>query len=492
MISASLRRTQRMEPSPWRKRACHRHELCHTPHLPTQKASPGNHLRRGIAAGLAALVLAVPQLALAEAWSLHLLFNGQMGVTDNIFQVPSNSPDGNPREADAFFVARTGGLWTYETGRTTHEVTLVGDGIANAKNRDAWSLGGNLNWRTHIALNARSEVSVSATGATGTVNTIVARSAVPGSALAPTGNSRFSSADLSQQFAHEVSYAVRVRQNARAQVVRVNTESTTTASTRQDSYTAELSGAIDRSWRADALAGELGATWLGFATPGTMTATLATNADMINLRMGLQWRRDLTPNWTSVVAGGVVAVAPVASEAETVIVPTISGNLAYLPTWGTAGVNAQRTVVPNLFIAQNTVTDAVGAYVNMPLPWLSRERANPKWSAAGTVGFSRTQLVDTARGRLASSFDIFTADLGLAYALSESLSASLRYQFIRQSGNADALTVIQGYARNTVLLALSARLPGRKAATIPTRDTLRVDRSNITAPNSASSSPAAR
>ena len=70
------------------------------------------------------------------------MLSGQLAATDNVFQVPSDSPEGLPREGDVFLQLRPGLLGTYATHRTTHEVTADLDALAFAHNRDAWSVSG--------------------------------------------------------------------------------------------------------------------------------------------------------------------------------------------------------------------------------------------------------------------------------------------------------------------------------------------------------------
>lgn len=410
--------------------------------------------------------------ARADEWSLHVLLSGQLAATDNVFQVPSNSPEGLPRESDVLFQLRPGALLSYATPRTTHEFTADLDGLAYARHSEAWSISGRAGWKGFFAISPRTEMLTGVGFGTGTLNTLVARSADPAAALAPTGNSNFISADAGQQLSHQASREVRITEHAKAQAVQ-----TTDSSDRSNvSLEAAIGGGFDRAWRFDAFGFDLTGSFVSFSRGD------GSNGDdrLENIRAAGQWRHDLSRRWTSIVDGGVVVVVPLSTSGKSVVVPIIGGQLAYAPQWGAAGVSVSRSVIPNLFIAQNTVADTVSASVNMPLPWLSAERARPKWSAVGAVGFVRTQLIDTDRGQLASSFDIFSADLALQYAVSEASGLALRYQFVRQTGNADSLTIIQGYARNTLLLSFTHRFPSRQAAKFPVRSSLRVDRSDIT------------
>ena len=419
----------------------------------------------------AGLCADLPQ-ARADEWSLHLVLSGQLAATDNVFQVPSNSPEGLPREGDAFLQVRPGLLGTYATRRTTHEVTADLDVLAFARNRDAWSISGRGGWRGIFTLSPRSELVAGAGVGTGTLNTLVARSADPAAALAPTGTNTFISADATQQMTYQGSREVRLTEHARAQAVQ-----TANAMDQSNlSYDLSFGGGFDRTWRSDAVGADLTGSFVSFSRgDGTRGAD-----QLFNIRAAGQWRHDVSRRWTSNIDGGLVVVAPISRNGDSVVVPIIGGQIAYAPQWGSASISVSRSVVPNLFIAQNTVADTVTAAVNMPLPWLSAERARPHWSTVGAIGFARSQLIDTERGRLASSFNVFNADLALQYAVSEASGLALRYQFIRQSGNADSLTIIQGYARNTVLLAFTYRFPARQAARFPNRTSLRVDRSDIT------------
>jgi hypothetical protein len=420
-------------------------------------------------------VMTAPQIALADDWSLHAVVAGQVAATDNIFQVPSNSPEGTPRTGDLLFQLRPGALLAIATPRSTHQVAADLDVIGYAKQRDAWSVSGRATWRGLFLLSQRTELVTGIAAASGTLNSLVARSNDPSAALVPTGSSDFVSAEGRQQLTHQASTDVRVTQHSQAQIVQ------TIGSNQNKNLSTDLGagGGFDRSWRFDSFGVDVSGTFVRFSR----SEDPSTNNSLFNIRTAAQWRHDISRRWSSNVDGGVVAVVPISSSStassSTVLVPIIGAQLAYAPQWGTAGISVSRSVVPNLFVAQNTVADAVVGNVNMPLPWLSEHRARPQWSALGSVGFTRTQLVDSNRGELASSFSVINLDLALQHEISEQSSVSARYQFIRQSGNADSLTIIQGYARNTFLVSFTYRYPRLTAARFPSRDSVRVDRSDV-------------
>ena len=158
----------------------------------------------------------------------------------------------------------------------------------------------------------------------------------------------------------------------------------------------------------------------------------------------------------------------------------IGGQLTYFPDWGTATFQAHRSVLPNLFIAQNTLTDSASASCWLPLPWLRDNPAEPRLTIQATLAGARVQLIDTTQGAAVSGFSQVLGDVAVAWNLRQALGFSLRYQFIHQGADTTALNGLNGFNRSTVMLQFAGRWPERLAATVPIRQTLRVDRSNVT------------
>jgi hypothetical protein len=423
--------------------------------------------------GLVIACLLYSSSARADRWSLQGLINAQIAATDNLFSVPSDSPDALPKEADALLQLRPGGVLSFATPRSVQEAFADLDVIGYAAHTDAWSASVRGGWRSFVQVGPRTELNTSVGAGNGTLNTLVARSNTPGATLLPSGANKFVSADASQQLAHQASVDVRIAQHTNVQFVR-NTDGTTERDS--DSLDAGFGGGFDRSWLSNAAAFDLTGSYSKFDRPDLS----GEKNKQVSVRATAQWRHDISRQWTSVVDGGAVAVAPLSTKQQTVLVPIVGAQFAYAPQWGNAGFSIRRSVAPNLFIGQNTVSEEVGVFANMPLPWLSKSLARPTWSAVGAAGFSRTHIVDTAGGGLSSSYNVFNFDVAMNYALSESSGLSGRYQFVRQSGSLDSMPVIQGYARNTLLFSFVTRYPAQAAGTIPTRNSLRVDRSNNT------------
>jgi len=210
-----------------------------------------------------------------------------------------------------------------------------------------------------------------------------------------------------------------------------------------------------------------------------VTPTLTSSTDQLDLDLVGSWRRDFGPHWTALLDAGVRGIVPLDDQHDPVLQPTVGGQLGYFPHWGNASLSVRRAVAPNLYLARNTVTDVAVASAWLPLPWLAPERARPTLSVQGTAGVQRARLID-ADGTLASGFDLVTGDLALTYAPREGLAVTARVQHLRQLGASGAVMDIFDYDRTTVMISATGRFPGRMAAEIPIRSSLRVDRSDVT------------
>jgi hypothetical protein len=149
-------------------------------------------------------------------------------------------------------------------------------------------------------------------------------------------------------------------------------------------------------------------------------------------------------------------------------VPTKTGSftvygaqIGYTELWGHASLSGSRSVAPNLFLAQNTVDDSIATSVAMPLPWLDDTRRNPKLVALGSISVSRTQVLDAATSATQSSFEVGHLDLALTYAPNAAQTYGVRYEFLYQTGDSAATTVIPAYYRNSLYVTFALRYPDR-------------------------------
>ncbi len=429
---------------------------------------------RSLASVLVGLV-ALPAAARAESWSLHVLGDAQLAWTDNLFSAPSEPvPGAPPRESDAYLQARPGAILMIETPRSVHELQYTFDASMYVNHTEAWSILQRAGWRGFFSVSPRGELNTDVSGSIGdsTTLTTIAGADAGQAGLQRSGEVHVVQVSAAENYAFQASPALRLLQGGSVRYDKTDQNDTTSTGAE-----GSLRLGAERSWRQDALTGSVTTAYLNLTRPNGATTT---SDDQLNLHIDAAWRRDLSRTWTSVVDGGVVVIVPTGPSSKGTIQPTIGGQLTYFPDWGTATFQAHRSVLPNLFIAQNTLTDSASASCWLPLPWLRDNPAEPRLTIQATLAGARVQLIDTTQGAAVSGFSQVLGDVAVAWNLRQALGFSLRYQFIHQGADTTALNGLNGFNRSTVMLQFAGRWPERLAATVPIRQTLRVDRSNVT------------
>jgi hypothetical protein len=433
---------------------------------------------RSVASVLVALV-ALPAVARAESWSLHILGDAQLAWTDNLFSSPATPVAGAPpKEGDAYLQVRPGAILMFETPRSVHELQYTFDASMYLNHTEAWAILQRAGWRGFFTTSPRGELNTDLNASFGDATTLTTQA---GASAGEIGVQRSNSVHVLQlgageNYAYQVSPALRLLQGGALRYDATDQSATTGTTT---STGAEATGRVglERTWRSDALAAGLAATYLNLTRPNGATTS---RDDQLNLHLDASWRRDLSRTWSSVVDGGAVAIVPTTAGGRGTIQPTIGGQLAYYPDWGTATFQARRAVLPNLFIAQNTLTDSASASCWLPLPWLRDNPAEPRLTVQATLAGARVQLIDTVQGEVVSGFSEVLGDVAVGYNIGQSIGFSARYQFIHQGADPTPGSTIYGFNRSTVMLSFFGRWPERLAATVPIRQTLRVDRRNVT------------
>ena len=200
-------------------------------------------------------------------------------------------------------------------------------------------------------------------------------------------------------------------------------------------------------------------------------------------------RHDITRYWSGSASAGVKYLGPIGTDkynpgdvAQTGLFPLLGAQVAFTDIWGRFTLSGNRTLAPNLFIAQNTETTSGLAQLALPLPFLddSRRRA-PRLVALGTVGVEHTRLIQSdLNNAVAATFDVAHLDVALAYTPSPGFTYALRYEFLYQTGSESPLALVSAYRRNTLFLTFAIRYPDRVAVSIPKRqNSARADRKDL-------------
>lgn len=437
----------------------------------------GRRNRFPVGFALAGLALASPGAARADAnYSLHVIGSTQASWTDNIFAVPDDpDPTRPPHESDLLLQFRPGVLGTYETPRTIHNLEYDLEANLYLEHDEARSLGHVATWRGFFLTSPRTEVQASSTFTSGTLAALSTRAApVEGQPQATvSGNGRYWALDAGQGLHFGVTPELRLSQGLQVRRF-ASTIDGAAGAPATDSGGYELGGSLgaDRGWKHSAVA-------LAAQTRYVTLEQATGDARSLNNALTLSYRRDFTPRWNAMADGGVVWVASL-DDAPSMVQPTVGVSVSYAPTWGMAGMQVRRTMAPNLYIAENTISDLALVNATLPLPWLTDDPNLPKLMASGAIGASRSQVI---RGdEVTSTINVVNADVALTYAPRGDLTLALRAQHLRQLPGETAATATPAfeYDRTTVVVQATWRFPERLAAEIPMRDSLRVDRSDNT------------
>ena len=358
-----------------------------------------------------------------------------------------------------------------------HEVQIDADINAYTQHSEAFAVTTHGTWKSLFFVSPVTELQLGAGGQLGTLNALSARSPADQGlvGVVPPGNVDLAGADASEALSHDLDADWRVGQTASSRWLKT-TDTSGAADLVTSTIDASGGGSATRSFREDAFTGDLGASYLVFHNGSASND----QPNQITSRARLQWRHDLAPSWSSLLEAGGVAVKATTGGGSPITEPVGGATLTYTPLWGQAAVSVRRDVAPNLFIAQNTVTDSASANLSLPLPWLRRIKQEPTTYFAASGGYTRTRLIDANGGGTQGRFDSWLGDASLQYNPRRNVGFALRYQFVRQSGDDSSAAVISGFARNTITVSVSLRFPDRIVAAVPRRGSQRADGADLT------------
>ncbi len=418
--------------------------------------------------------------AYADNLDFHATAAGSVATTDNV-----NGSATNPR-GSVFSDVRPGMLFTYNAPRAIQELTTEVDMFyyfGNAKPNVTFRA----DWKAFLMTGPRSEMSVGATGSKGQINALSASTYANENPLLvqPEGRVESNNVSASENASWIATTFTRLSQRA-------FTRYTTTEDTNPDiavttkSFEAGAAFGIDHRLRRDNFSLELGGSYVYLEKKDPFLRQMGDRLDkQLNPRAVALWQHDFTKQWSSNVNAGVVYVNPIynlTGDTEAAPFPIFGLTAAYTDVWGRAQLTARRQVTPNLFIAQNTISDGVNVTFAMPLAFLdkdSRKRA-PKVVGIGTVGVDRTQLIDPTNAELAGRFNLARLDLAVGWQPRTGQTLGLRYEFTYQNGDTIGDMVVPSFYRNTFYFTYSLRWPEDVRVRVPRRNnSVRADQSDL-------------
>jgi hypothetical protein len=428
-------------------------------------------------------LIAASRIAHADHHGFHFTLSGDVAYTDNVFAQSSGA------EGDAYGTIRPGVLFAYDAPRMIHDLAAEIELLDYARHSDSYSVTGRAAWNGLFLPGPRTSILTDASFATGKTTALNARdpSDVTQIVVTPAGQIDTLQVGADESLSYTAGKATRLGQNFFS---RYGTTDDGMGST-TDTRAVGLSGTYERTSGYDLYGATVGLEWLRLerAVPGGDAGGEQGNRldRQINPRAMASWRHDWGRTWSTALDAGLVYVIPYAkdpnapaAEEETSLLPQGDATVAYTDLWGRASLGVHRTVAPNQFLAQNTVNTGVSAQVGVPLPWLTPPGHNPVLAALGTAGFEQTKIVDTESTDPSSTFDIFRADVSVAYAPKPNETFSLRYEYSHQTGNANADMLTPSYSKQTVYFTFAFRWPDRVEGAVPQiRQSNRADRSDL-------------
>jgi hypothetical protein len=431
--------------------------------------------RLGGPIAIASLILA--RIAHADHTSVHVTASGNVAVSDNVFSAPKEA---NP-EADVYAQLRPGVLGAWESPRMVQTLAAeaeIFEYAAHDPGNPSLTLRGR--WDALFQPGPRSELGLGAGASNGRVSALTARSTADQTTIAitPAGSQQVRQADAQQRLSWQSTKATRTSQQAFVRWAATNDALAMPTTT--DSVEVGSSLGFDRQLSHNGFGVEVGGSLLRLEriSPGGSRSPSRLDRQL-NPHASASWRHDYSKAWSSALSAGIIYVNPygldhynpTAAVRAAQPYPVFSATLGYTDVWGGATLTAGRAVSPNLFIAQNTVNEQVLARLALPLHALdSSPRArDPQWTLLGSLGVSRSQLIDSTNAQIQGSFDIARADLALQWHPAASQSYALRYEFVYQHGDTVGTLVSPTFYRNTVLFEFTFRYPEMLAAQVPRR-----------------------
>lgn len=404
-------------------------------------------------------------------YSIHVLGTSQVSWTDNLFAVPDDAADPlPPHESDFQIQFRPGVLGAYETLNTIHNLEYALEANLYLEHDEARSLGHFASWRGFFITTPRTEVQTAVMFSSGGLAALsTSRPPAEGQPVATTsGNGTYWGLDATEGLQFGVTPDLRLTQGLGVRRFSSSIDGG------GDTGGYELGGSVgaDRGWKHSAVALSAQTRYV------VLQQAMVDDARTINSALTLSYRRDLTPRWSVMADAGGAWVA--ALDGLDTIQPTAGVNVSYAPVWGAAGFQVRRTLAPNLYIAENTISDTAVINASLPTPWLTDDPLLPKLTVSGALGASRSQVIRD--DEVTSTVNVVNADVALTYAPRGDVTLTARAQHLRQlPGEQSAMgSVSLEYDRTTFVVSVAWRFPERLAAEIPQRDSLRVDRSDDT------------
>ena len=455
-------------------------------------------LRGRAAACLAAtFAITLSQLAFAKS-SLQGQVSASVGWTDNILSVPDvpTPPSTQVPQSDFYFQLRPSLIFTHGEARVVTRVSYTFNADLYATHSEANSYNHVVGLQSFFLTSKTTDLLLGASVSTGRLNsfnTAQGSGATPIVLITP-GGQNFVSATFNEQFGWDVSPRWRFLQS-----MGVTSYSPIDPHSTPDTVQVENHVVADHGWRYDALGidlrtalsvvtelrgpsgAQLGDTSVSVSLP--ITDSLLSRRQLVLINgLTLKWRHDFGHFWATEADLGVVEANQLENRTTAIWKPAALAAIRYLHPYAQAELNYTHNVQPNPIVAQTFEINAVSLRLGVPLG-----RAT-NLLLSGSAGYQYSQTIDFDTGNTTSTAHSILVDGSLGWTPRPEISLFLRYQLFDQIGEpSDGTTgsvATQSLLRHTVMLGAIATWPAQSAATVPSREALRVDRADaVTIPD---------
>jgi hypothetical protein len=416
--------------------------------------------------------------AYADNAEFHATAAGSVATTDNV-----NGSETDPK-GSLFTDIRPGMLFTYNAPRMIHELTTEVD-FFYYFGRTTPNVTFRGDWKAFFLTGPRSELSLDATGSTGQLNALQASTPSDESPLLvrPTGKVNTNNAAANENGSWIATKFTRIYERGFTRYTTTdNSDLDAPVSTR--SFHAGGGLGLDHRLRRDNFSIELGGAYVYLERRGD--PNMEDREDkQVNPRAIAVWQHDFTKELSTSLDAGAEYVNPIYSltgDTQARVFPIFGITGAYTDVWGRAQVSARRAVTPNLFIAQNTITDSANATFAMPLSFLDKDarRRAPRVVGIGSVGINRTQLITPADAQLTGRFLVGRVDGTVAWQPRPGQTLGLRAELTYQDGDQIGEMYTPSYHRFTFYFTFALRWPEDVQVRVPRRqNSVRADQSDL-------------
>jgi hypothetical protein len=240
---------------------------------------------------------------------------------------------------------------------------------------------------------------------------------------------------------------------------------------------------IARTWRRHALGLEQSVGYMLYGgvlnkPPGLQTfgppPSSTPQQNQVLQRLLVKWLCDYNRDFSHEIDFGFVVVGDPENLSSQHWQPTGLAAWRYTHPYGQAELSYSYVTMPNAFVAQTFSTHQAQLRFGVPIGKLS------KVMLAGAGAYQYGTSYSPEIGKNESTVKIWFADIGLSWSPINELAISARYEFQDQKGNPNDVAPLPDIRRHAALLSLTAMYPGQPLIRIPSRQRVRVDRTNET------------